>query len=115
MAARSKRAAKGATAPATRNKEAQREVRYSRLHPPADLEPEAWQIALRRQYGREQVFGLENIGDQPVFSEFRLKNPASGGSYRVAIRGTGLGENYCSCPDFATNDLGTCKHIEFTL
>src|SRR5207237_1179377 len=26
-----------------------------------------------------------------------------------------LGENYCSCPDFATNELGTCKHIEFTL
>ena len=90
-------------------------MRYSRLHPPAGLEPEAWQVALRRQYGREQVFGLENIGDQPVFSEFRVKNPASGGSYRVAIRGTGLGENYCSCPDFATNDLGTCKHVEFTL
>ena len=115
MAARNKRAGKGATAPVTRNKGAQREVRYSRLHPPAGLEPEAWQVALRRQYGREQVFGLENIGDQPVFSEFRVNNPASGGSYRVAIRGTGLGENYCSCPDFATNDLGTCKHVEFTL
>ncbi len=25
------------------------------------------------------------------------------------------GDNYCSCPDFATNTLGTCKHIEFTL
>jgi hypothetical protein len=35
--------------------------------------------------------------------------------YRVVIRGGGLGDNFCSCPDFATNTLGTCKHIEFTL
>jgi hypothetical protein len=33
----------------------------------------------------------------------------------VAIRSLRIGENFCSCPDFATNDLGTCKHIEFTL
>src|SRR5262249_2813137 len=26
-----------------------------------------------------------------------------------------LGANFCSCGDFATNHLGTCKHIEFTL
>ncbi|MBM4082445.1 MAG: DEAD/DEAH box helicase, partial [Planctomycetes bacterium] len=25
------------------------------------------------------------------------------------------GDNYCSCPDFAVNTLGTCKHVEFTL
>jgi SNF2 family DNA or RNA helicase len=25
------------------------------------------------------------------------------------------GDNFCGCPDFATNHLGTCKHIEFTL
>jgi superfamily II DNA or RNA helicase len=33
----------------------------------------------------------------------------------VRIRGPRLGDNFCSCPDFATNTLGTCKHIEFTL
>ena len=31
------------------------------------------------------------------------------------IRGARPGDNFCSCPDFATNTLGTCKHIEFTL
>jgi SNF2 family DNA or RNA helicase len=31
------------------------------------------------------------------------------------IRGSELGTNFCACPDFATNALGTCKHIEFTL
>ena len=33
----------------------------------------------------------------------------------MAIRGLGLFENYCSCPDFAINTLGTCKHVEAML
>ena len=115
MAGRDRRTGRSASARATRRKDAQREARYSRLHPPAGVAPEVWQAALRRQFGREQDFVLENTGSEPVFSEFLVSNPASGGRYRVAIRGTGLGDNYCSCPDFATNDLGTCKHIEFTL
>ncbi len=76
---------------------------------------EEWQIALRREYGREQKFGLRNLADQRVFSDFEVNNPATGGKYRVAIRGEQLGDNFCSCPDFTTNSLGTCKHIEFTL
>jgi superfamily II DNA or RNA helicase len=98
-----------------RKRRAGHDVRYSRLGPPAGLAAQAWQTALRRQFGREQDFVLENVGDEPVFSEFRVSNPESGGRYRVAIRGFALGDNYCSCPDFATNDLGTCKHVEFTL
>src|SRR5438270_854345 len=31
------------------------------------------------------------------------------------MRGPGLFENYCSCPDFAVNTLGTCKHVEALL
>ena len=31
------------------------------------------------------------------------------------MRGPGLFENYCACPDFAVNTLGTCKHIESLL
>jgi hypothetical protein len=76
---------------------------------------EAWQIALRREFGRAQRFRLQNIGAEPVFSEFTVSNPQTGGSYRVAIRGRNPCDNYCSCPDFAVNTLGTCKHIEFTL
>jgi len=91
------------------------EPRYSRTHPPEDQPPQDWQLALRRQYGREQNFEWRNLGAEPVYSEFVVINPASGGHYRVAIRGSGLGDNYCACPDFATNELGTCKHIEFLL
>ncbi len=92
-----------------------KEPKLSRTHAPADLSPLDWQRGLRRQFGREQAFSLENLGDEPFFSEFRVGNPASKSSYRVAIRGTRPGSNFCSCPDYATSELGTCKHIEFTL
>ena len=92
-----------------------KEPKLSRTHPPDGLAPADWQRVLRRQFGREQAFVLENLGDQPFFSEFRVSNPQSKASYRVAIRGLHAGDNYCSCPDHATNELGTCKHIEFVL
>jgi superfamily II DNA or RNA helicase len=91
------------------------EPRLSRLRRPPELEVVDWQTALRRQFGREQSFGLRNIGQESVFSDFTVSNPDSSSRYRVAIRGSALGQNYCTCPDYATNDLGTCKHIEFTL
>ena len=43
-----------------------------------------------------------------------MVNP-TGGKYRVAIRGDAPGDNFCACADFATNRLGTCKHVEFML
>ncbi|MCK1741903.1 DEAD/DEAH box helicase [Bradyrhizobium sp. 139] len=92
-----------------------KQVKLSRTHAPVDLSPVEWQRELRRQFGREQAFLLENLGDDPFFSTFRVTNPASKSSYRVAVRGPGPGGNFCSCPDYATNDLGTCKHLEFTL
>ncbi len=100
----SRKKAKPAAAPAV-----------SRHKAPENMAPEEWQRTLRQQFGKEQHFGLENLGTEAVFSDFAVTNPASKRRYRVAIRGEGLGENFCACPDFATNNLGTCKHIEFTL
>jgi superfamily II DNA or RNA helicase len=92
-----------------------KEPKFSRTLAPADLSPVDWQRGLRRQFGREQAFGLENLGSEPFFSEFRVSNPVSKSSYRVVIRGPGPGGNFCSCPDYSTSELGTCKHIEFTI
>ena len=92
-----------------------KELKLSRTLAPAGVSPVDWQRGLRRQFGREQAFGLENLGSEPFFSEFRVSNPASKSSYRVAIRGLGPGGNFCSCPDYTTSELGTCKHLEFTL
>jgi superfamily II DNA or RNA helicase len=87
----------------------------SRTRKPAGVSLEEWQIALRREFGVQQNFGMKNIGNDPVFSEFIIENPDTGGTYRVAIRGILPGSNYCSCKDFSVNTLGTCKHIEFAL
>jgi len=89
--------------------------RLSRLRKPEGMSLEAWQVELRRQFGREQNFQMKNVGKEPIFSDFQITNPETERTYSVSIRGAGLGENYCSCPDFAVNTLGTCKHIEFAL
>lgn len=89
--------------------------KLSRTKRPEGMSLEDWQIELRRQFGREQAFELTNQGDHAVFSTFAVRNPESGNTYSVKIRGPRLGDNACTCADFTTNTLGTCKHIEFTL
>ncbi len=101
-----------AAAKPSRKKKARK---LSRIHKPDDLSLSDWQIGLRRQYARDVRFDVKNLGANPVFSEFAVTSPDSKRSYRVAIRGRGLGVNYCACPDYRVNTLGTCKHIEFLL
>jgi len=90
-------------------------TKVSRTRKPEEMSLEQWQVALRRQFVEKQNLRITNVGGEPIFSEFQVVNPQTGGQYRVAIRGRGLGDNYCSCPDFEVNTLGTCKHIEFVL
>ena len=69
------------------------------------------QIAARR--GRADAAPVQ-ILERPAagnYGDYTVKS-ASGRAYRVALRGQALFDNYCSCPDFAVNTLGTCKHIE---
>jgi len=82
-----------------------KELKVSRTHAPADLSPLDWQRGLRRQFGREQAFGIENLTSESFFSEFRVGNPVSKSSYHVAIRGLGPGGNFCSCPDREDSDI----------
>jgi superfamily II DNA or RNA helicase len=92
-----------------------KEPKLSRSAAPEGVSTLDWQRGLRRQFGREQAFGLENLTAEPFFTEFRVSNPVSKSSYRVAVRGLGPGGNFCSCPDYSTSELGTCKHLEFTI
>ncbi|MBW7865669.1 MAG: DEAD/DEAH box helicase [Candidatus Hydrogenedens sp.] len=86
-----------------------------RTRKPEEMSLEQWQIALRREFGRDQSFTFKNLGREPFFSEFAVTNPKSGRTYRVAVRGAAPGDNFCSCPDFTVNTLGTCKHVEWLL
>ena len=72
------------------------------------------QISARQQ---RAPAAIETILVQPhgqAYGDYEVKS-ASGRTYRVAMRGPSLFENFCSCPDFAVNTLGTCKHIEALL
>lgn len=79
---------------------------------PLELSLEAWQMALRRQFAETHPFGIENLGREPVFSDYRVTNPENRNSYKVSIRDNEHSFHFCSCYDFKTNGLGTCKHIE---
>ncbi len=73
------------------------------------------QIDLRKQRARIAPYQITNLGKNQIFSSFKVRNPNSGGEYEVVIRGFTTGDNQCDCPDFRTNTLGTCKHIEAVL
>jgi superfamily II DNA or RNA helicase len=72
------------------------------------------QIAERRERAAAAIAKILERPDGQPYGDYRIQS-ASGKTYRVAMRGPGLFENYCSCPDFAVNTLGTCKHIEALL
>ena len=74
-------------------------------------------ISVRVKRGRAEV-DVEALGKN-WFGAWKTRsinseNPYSR-NYRVNIRTLHRHGNYCACPDFATNQLGTCKHIEAVL
>ena len=78
---------------------------------PTDIQE---QIERRRERAREEILKIANKGSHPVFSQFEVKS-VSGWSYRVEIRSLDEMHNSCTCPDYKTNLIGTCKHIEGVL
>ncbi|RPH62792.1 MAG: SWIM zinc finger family protein [Chloroflexi bacterium] len=72
------------------------------------------QIERRRERAREEILKIANKGSHPVFSQFEVKS-VSGRAYRVEIRSLDEMQNSCTCPDYKTNLIGTCKHIEGVL
>lgn len=80
-------------------------------HKPAEMSLEDWQRELRAQAARKELLGVRPV-DGGREGYFKVVNPATEHTYSVVFRGRGSSWNFCSCPDFRTNRLGTCKHIE---
>jgi SNF2 family DNA or RNA helicase len=72
------------------------------------------QISERRERAEKAIKSVLSRPSGQAYGDYRVL-ATSGKTYRVALRGAGLFESYCSCPDFAANTLGTCKHIEALL
>ncbi len=70
-------------------------------------------LFLRTQRMQEESMSVESAEPDTLWTDYTVTSHASGKSYRVALRGWERGSSYCSCPDFMTNGLGTCKHILF--
>ena len=75
-------------------------------------------IEERTKRGRSEV-RVSQVSGEPWFGTWRASSIASAThrkqSYTVHIRSLNTRTNYCTCPDLATNQLGTCKHIEAVL
>ncbi len=65
----------------------------------------------RAERARKEKMTVQALDPSRPWTEYTVMNKVSGKSYRVVLRGLACGESYCSCPDFRTNTLGTCKHV----
>ena len=72
-------------------------------------------LADRGERARKEKMSLSSLNGKGIWNDYGVTSSVSGKTYRVALRGWERGESYCSCPDFRTNTLGTCKHIIFVL
>ncbi len=73
---------------------------------------DADEIALRRERAASELMQVQSLEpSEPVFATFAVRSP-SGACYEVEVRSLSERENSCSCPDFRTNGLATCKHVE---
>ena len=88
------------------------ERRLSNTVKPDGMGLEEWQVALRQQQAQREHFAISEVGEQFSPGEYTVRNPRSRSQYKVIYRGAYSPWNYCSCPDFRTSGLGTCKHVE---
>ena len=65
----------------------------------------------RQERARCEKFRVSSSDAAKPWADYTVASALSGKTYRVALRGEERGQSYCSCPDFRTNTLGTCKHI----
>jgi len=70
----------------------------------------------REARGASELFDIRRRagGGQGLLGEYRVASPSSR-AYLVTLRALDVPHNGCTCLDFATNLLGTCKHVEAVL
>jgi hypothetical protein len=69
----------------------------------------------RQERARTEKFRLHSSDPARPWTDYTITSALSGKTYRVALRGEERGQSFCSCPDFRTNTLGTCKHVFYVL
>ncbi len=94
------------------NNKSARQTKISWTVRPKGMSLVEWQRALRRQVAGEELMACRAVDERNLPGEYEVKNPLTRQTYKVVYRGEKSPWNYCSCMDFRTSRLGTCKHIE---
>lgn len=89
------------------------------------MDLEMWQRLLRRQMAEKESYEITDTGGENRPGYFSVRKTRSGSDsggeradsgysdvHEIVYRGEMSPWNYCSCMDFKTSCLGTCKHIE---
>jgi len=71
----------------------------------------AYAVALREKRAKEERMRITSEDPATPWTDYLIYNHQSGKTYRAAYRSFEPGDAYCSCRDFKTNHLGTCKHL----
>ena len=95
-----------------KKKKTAKRAKLSHIMKPDGMSYPEWQVALRKQIAQEEHFGISCADDELQPGEYSVKSPKTHQEYKVVYRGAKSPWNYCSCYDFKTAQLGTCKHLE---
>ena len=87
-------------------------TRISNIVKPAGMTPVQWQTLLRKYAAEKETFGILEVDPVHAPGEYQVINSTSRSQYRVIYYGLEHELNCCSCMDFKTSRIGTCKHIE---
>ncbi len=68
-------------------------------------------MAEREKRAAEETMKVRSGNASTPWADYVTTSHNTGKTYRVSLRGLEPYQSYCSCPDFRTNGLGTCKHI----
>lgn len=68
-------------------------------------------IADREKRAAEERMKVRSTNPDRPWTDYIVTSEQSGRTYRVALRGLGEGQSFCTCPDFRTNRIQVCKHI----
>jgi superfamily II DNA or RNA helicase len=68
-------------------------------------------LADREERARAERMKVRSDNPDSPWTDYTVTSLVSGKTYLVSLRGLEAGQSYCSCPDFRTNTLGTCKHV----
>ena len=79
---------------------------------PEGLDLKTWQVLLRRQASFDEALIVSCTDEEDAPGTYSVVNPKTHQEYKVVYRGARSPWNYCSCMDFKTSQLGTCKHLE---